>query len=128
MIAPITYIQQKSVPLPIGSIPQIIVSITPPENVIPTCAPRRFIAKNDNPAITAWNPQNNAGDKNKNVNSIGSVTPVTNDVSAAGIITAAAFLRFSLGAANIIAAPAAGKPNCMNANLPCINLPRFNPN
>lgn len=100
----------------------------PPENVIPTWAPNKFITKNEIPAIVAWNPQNSAGDKNKNVNSIGSVTPVTNDVSDAGIITAAAAFLFSFGAANIIAAPAAGSPNCMKANLPCMNLPKLSPN
>lgn len=102
--------------------------MNPPENVIPTCAPSRFIARNDRAAITAWNPQNRAGARNTNVNSIGSVTPVTNDVTAAGKIAANANFLFSLGAAITIPKPAAGSPSCMKANLPCMNLPRAIPN
>ena len=101
--------------------------MNPPENVIPTCAPNRFISKNDTAAINAWNPQNRAGAKNTNVNSIGSVTPVTNDVTEAGKIIPNACFLFSLGAASTIATPAAGSPNCMNGNFPCMNLPKFNP-
>ena len=84
-----------------------------------------FIKKNDSPAITAWNPQNSTGAKNTNVNSIGSVIPVKKEVKAAGNTTAIACLRVSLGAAIIIASPAAGNANCMNPYLPCVNLPNL---
>jgi len=78
--------------------------------------------------MNAWNPKNNAGAKNKNVNSIGSVTPVTNDVSDAGNTTPKAILLFSLGAAKTIANPANGNPQGMNENLPSKNLPNLIPN
>lgn len=73
---------------------------------------------NENAAIIEWNPQNNNGDKNRNVNSIGSVTPVISEVNAAGTTVPAATFLFSLGAANIIAAAAAGRASIITPNLP----------
>ena len=62
--------------------PYNIKSINPQENVVPIQIFKICINANDKPA----NPQckiNNPGAINKNVNSIGSVIPVRNDVNAA---------------------------------------------
>ncbi len=61
------------------------------------------------------------------MNSIGSVIPVKNDVRAAAPITDIATSLFSFLAAIIMAAPAAGNPNNMNGNLPCMYCPGFIP-
>ena len=54
------------------------------------CTLRTFININESAQKKAWNPKNNHGAKNKKVNSIGSVTPVINEVTAAGKTTAIA--------------------------------------
>ena len=61
------------------------------------------------------------------MNSIGSVIPVKNEVSAAAPITEAATCLFSFLAAITIAAPAAGSPKIMNGNLPCRYEPGLTP-
>lgn len=91
------------------------------------CTPARFAKKNDKAIILAWKPQKRAGDKNKKVNSIGSVTPVTNEVTAAGTTVPRATFLFSFGAAITIAAAAAGKPNIIPENLPSAKRPTLNP-
>jgi hypothetical protein len=82
---------------------------------------------NDRAAKKAWKPQNNQGAKNKNVNSIGSVIPVKNEVAPAEATNEAAIFLFSFGAAVTIAAAAAGKPNIMNGYLPCMYCPALTP-
>lgn len=77
--------------------------------------------------MKAWNPQKRTGAKNRKVNSIGSVTPVTKEVAAAGITVPEATFRFSFGAAKIIAAAAAGSPNIIPENFPSANLPALKP-
>ncbi len=91
------------------------------------CDPMISRNQNEIPAIQMWNPQYSTGAKNKNVNSRGSVIPVKNEVIAAAPITENATCLFSFLAAIIIAAPAAGNPNNMNGNLPCMYCPGLTP-
>ena len=65
-----------------GSMPKRKKSIRPPENVSPMDVPVMNMIMKHRPAMTAWMP-NSHGAMNRNVNSIGSVMPVRNDVSAA---------------------------------------------
>ncbi|UWV83245.1 hypothetical protein [Mycoplasmopsis cynos] len=60
-----------------GIIPYSNKSKNPPENACGIWTPKMFASINDIAHIAAWNPQNIYGAKNKKVNSIGSVTPVT---------------------------------------------------
>ena len=63
----------------------------PPENVIPIFTFRICISMKEKPANIQWTA-NNIGATNKKENSIGSVIPVRNEVSAAeAIIPATAF-------------------------------------
>ena len=114
-------------PVAEGKIPNRTKSNTPPENDTPAVAPHSAMIQNENPAINTWNPKNRIGARNRNVNSIGSVIPVRNDVSAAAPIIEIASCLFSFLAAITIAAPAAGSPNIMNGNLPCRYAPGCTP-
>lgn len=106
----------------------------PPEKVIPMCGARlgkikpiQFINPKAKAHMNAWNPQNNHGAKNKNVNSRGSVIPVRNEVNPADATIDSANFLFSLGHATTMAAAAAGRPNIMNTYLPCKYCPMFTP-
>ena len=108
-----------------GIIPNKVKSISPPENVIPILTFNICIIINDKPANTQCIP-NNTGATNKNVNSIGSVIPVKNEVNAADAIIPATYFFFSGFASCTIAKAAAGSPNIINGNLPVINVPAVN--
>ena len=62
-----------------------------------------------------------SGATNKNVNSIGSVIPVTAEVKAADNKSPPTTFLFP-GFAHYIARAAPGKPNIISGNLPAINL------
>src|SRR5699024_1987494 len=103
------------------NIPNKIKSITPPEKVLPIDIFKISAIKNDTPSKNAWNTYNN-GDINKNINSIGSVIPVINEVRAAPKNNPPTMCLFSLGTQWYIAKQAAGNPNIIVANLPAKNL------
>ena len=65
-----------------GRMPNRKKSMKPPEKVRPICVPVMNMIMNDSPAMTAWMPNSHGAMKRK-VNSIGSVMPVRNEVSAA---------------------------------------------
>ena len=60
------------------------------------------------------------GATNRNANSIGSVMPVRNEVSAAEIMMPPTFARFSGRAARHIAIAAAGSPHILNRYPPAM--------
>ena len=64
----------------------------------------------------------NTGATNKNVNSIGSVIPVSMEVSAAESNRPATAFLFSGFAVRYIASAAPGSPKIMSGNLPDMNL------
>ena len=74
------------------------------------------------PVSTAWIAYS-TGARNMNVNSIGSVTPVRNEVSAIENSRPPTALRRSGGAERYIARHAAGRPNIITGKKPDMKAP-----
>ena len=84
--------------------------------------PEGVYNKSESPVKIAWTPYK-SGDKNIKENSIGSVIPVINDVSAIPIIRPAVAFRFSGFAVTTMARHAAGRPNIITGKNPVIKTP-----
>ena len=89
----------------------------PSEKVVPTQICRMWQIMKERPAKTTWMP-NRAGARNRNVNSIGSVMPVRNEVMATEKRREPAIFFFSGLAQVYIAKAAPGRPPIMNGYLP----------
>ena len=87
--------------------------MSPCENVKPCLMPSATHTKYAAPASRAWMTYRTGATK-RNANSIGSVMPVRNAVSAAEIMMPPTFARCSGRAARHIASAAAGRPHILN--------------
>ena len=103
------------------NIPNSVKSISPPEKVIPTPTPKICISIYESPASIQCTTYITGATKRK-VNSIGSVIPVSIEVSAAESKSPPTSFLFSGRAVLYIAYAAAGRPKIINGNLPDINL------
>ncbi len=88
----------------------------------PSFTPRIWQIASDSPVSTAWITYS-TGARNMKLNSIGSVTPVRNDVSAIENSRPPTIARRSFGASCSIARHAAGRPNIMIGKKPAMKVP-----
>src|SRR5690625_1249406 len=96
--------------------------MAPAENPNPSLSPSALTNASDVPVSTACTTYSGNA-TNMNENSIGSVTPVTNEVSAAEIMMPPTTLRFSGFAVRQMANAAAGSANIMIGKKPVVNVP-----
>ena len=96
--------------------------MTPAEKPKPSLTPSACIRARDRPVSSACTTYS-SGATNMNANSSGSVTPVTNDVSAAANRMEPATLRLRGSAWRHMASAAAGSPNIITGKKPVMNMP-----